>query len=278
MPYRRLPNSTPAILRLFTTAQATYHNTPNAADRAIPADLWLKLDDTAPASLASSFQKEASDVARTQAAQAPLTNALSLSAARLTMFCSHFHQVLDLGIARGDFAAGARSYYARDLHATALPSLASYQEVGEIAAAIVKGEADRQTAEGANYRPMARPSAAEVSAARATFTTARQQAQQAEANTNREQEEVSAIYAQAQELAADICDEVEHFYRKDPSASSRRAKSRQWGVVYIYDKNEPIDAGDTTGQVTEAAPNQNSPGNNPASGSSTAEGSAPSDP
>ena len=78
----------------------------------------------------------------------------------------------------------------------------------------------------------------------------RDQAQQAEVKTNREQEEAKALYPEAQELAVDICDTAEYFYRKDPEPSSRRAKCRRWGVVYIYDTNEPIDPGDTTGQTT----------------------------
>lgn len=43
-PYRRLPNSTPAVLRILKTAADTYHNTADPADRAIPADLWAQLD------------------------------------------------------------------------------------------------------------------------------------------------------------------------------------------------------------------------------------------
>lgn len=207
-----------------------------------------------PASLYSRFKKEANDVDLAQAAQAPLSNALSLAAARLTMYCSHFHQVLDLGIARGQFALGARRYYGRDINATALPPLSTYAEIADVAAKIVSGEADRQAAEGAGYKAMALPSAAEVATELAAFTAARNASQTAEVNTNREQEEASALYPQAQQLATDICDEVEHFNRKDPNAASRRAKNRRWGVVYIYEKNEPVDPGDNTGQNSEANP------------------------
>ncbi|HEY1770405.1 MAG TPA: hypothetical protein VGG02_09135 [Chthoniobacterales bacterium] len=95
--------------------------------------------------------------------------------------------------------------------------------------------------------------AAEVSSNLTVFTTARGQAQQAEVNTDKQREEVSDAYDEAYELGVDIYDEVEHFYRKDPSASSRRAKCRHWGIVYLYDENEPIDPGDTTGQKTSAS-------------------------
>lgn len=266
MPHRRLANSVPALVRLFQSAIATYHNTSNAADRALPADLWAQLDDTDPNSLASRFLKEASEVDLAQAAQAPLSSALSRAAARLTMLCSHFHQVLDLAIARGDFAVGARSYYGRDVNAKSLPKLASYDDVQAVAQNIVKGEAARQTAEGASYLAMALPSAANVAAALSAFTAARQASQQAEVTTDQQREDVSNLYAQAYELGVDIYAEVEHFYRKDASASSFRAKCRRWGLVYLYDKNETVDPGDDTGQQTEgggsseSAPNENKTG------------------
>ena len=53
-----------------------------------------------------------------------------------------------------------------------------------------------------------------------------------------QREELSALYAEAQAAAADICDTVEFYYRKDPDASSRRTKSARWGVVYFYEPSE----------------------------------------
>ena len=108
MPSRRLPNSMPAIIRTLKTARDTYNNTSNAADRAITPTQFALLDAADPASLLNRVLKEASDVDLAQAGQAPLTTSVTQSAARLTMFVSHFHQVLDLGIARGTFASGAR--------------------------------------------------------------------------------------------------------------------------------------------------------------------------
>jgi len=235
MPYRKLPNSVPAVIRTLKTARDAWKITA-ATDRAITAEQWAKLDDAAPASLLNRFLKEASDVDLALAGQAPLTTKLSQAAAQLTMNVSHFHQVLDLGIARGTFAAGARSYYGRDVNATAIPDLATYDAVAEEAENIVKGEAARQTAEGAGYIPMALPSAAEVGALLTQFQTLENQSEQAQVNTDKQREELQALYPEAQALAVDICDTVEFFHRKDPDDSSRRVKCSRWGVVYIYDQ------------------------------------------
>jgi HAMP domain-containing protein len=81
-----------------------------------------------------------------------------------------------------------RSYYSRGVGATTIPSLTNYDELEEAA---------RQTAEGAAYIAMALPSATEVDALRGPFKTLRAQTQTAEANTNKQQEDVSALYSEA---------------------------------------------------------------------------------
>jgi hypothetical protein len=158
-------------------------------------------------------------------------------AARLTLFVSHFHQVLDLGVTRGTFKPGARSYYGRDIAATTIPDLSSYDAVAEAAEAVVTGEARRMQVEGDNneYVAMQLPSADEVDAVRQQFLTLRRQSDQALVQTDREREELQALYPEAQALAVDLCDTVEFFYRKDPDAASRRAKCERWGVVYVAD-------------------------------------------
>lgn len=269
MPSRRLPNTIPAVIRTLKTARDTWKNTPVAADRAISDEHWAKLDDAVPASLLNRFLKEAGEVDLAQAAQAPLTTALAQTAERLTMFVSHFHQVLDLGIVRGDFAPGARSYYGRDVGATSIPDLSSYDAVAEAAEKIVTGEAARAAAEtttwdggmtwdqsqwDGTYRPMALPSAAEVGELLTAFNTQRGQSQTAQSKTDREREEAMALYPEAQALAVDICDTVEFFYRKDPDASSRRAKCERWGVAYLYE-SAPAPTPPPAGGSTPPTPN-----------------------
>jgi hypothetical protein len=241
MPYRRLPNTIAAVIRTLKTARDEWKNTPTPANRAISAEHWAQLDDAAPASLLNRLLSEASDVDLALAAQGPVTDNLSRTADLLAMFVSHFHQVLDLGITREYFKSGARSYYGRDLAATTIPDLSSYDAIAEAAEAVVTGEARRQQAEGAQYQPMQLPSAGEVDDLRQQFLGLRSQSDQALVNTDRQREELQAVYAEAQALAVDICDTVEFFYRKDPDAASRRAKCERWGVVYVADA-EPAPA------------------------------------
>lgn len=235
MPSRRLPNSVPAVIRALKAAHDAWKITINPADRAITAAQWSKLDESDPGSVLSRLLKEASEVDLAQAAQAPLTSELAKLAGRLTQFISHFHQVLDLGIARGAFSAGARSYYGRDINATTIPALGDYQTVADAAERIVSGETARKTAEGAAYVPMALPSAVEVGALGTQFSAVRALSQTAQATTDRQRDELSAVYAEAQVLAVDICETVEFFYRKEPESATRRAKCQRWGLVFLYE-------------------------------------------
>jgi hypothetical protein len=235
MPHRQLPNSTPTVIRLLKTARDEYKNTPNGADRAITADQWTQLDDANPASLLNRFLGDASAVDLAGAAQAPLTGALSQTAAKLTMAVSHFHQVLDMGVARGTFSAGARSYYGRDITATSIPDLSNYVAVAEAGEAVVNGEAARQTAEGAAFVPMSLPSAAEVGALLTQFATLGSQSEKVQLNTDNQRKTLNTDYPAVQALAVDICDTVEFFYRKTADDATRRVQCQRWGVVYIYD-------------------------------------------
>lgn len=239
MPSRRLPNSVPTTLHGLKTARDFYLLTPTAADRAIDAATFAKLDPAMADSFLNRWLKELGDVGLAKAAGTPITERLQPKKDRVALLVSHFHQVLDLGITRGTFAAGARSYYGRDAHDTRIPDLSTYEDIALAADNVRKGEADRLTAEGANFIPMAMPGAAEVEVARVQFKTELDLSKLADVTLDREEEEAGALYPEAQALAVDIAQQVEHFHRKDPNDASRRQKCTRWGVVYVFEPNEP---------------------------------------
>jgi hypothetical protein len=237
--YRHIPNTRTAVNRALTVCREMYKATTVPADRAISADQWHELDESNPTGILNRMIKETTDVRNAQSAQAPLIELLGQLANRLAMICSHFHQVLDLAIARGKLTPAARTHYGRYITDTNVPKLASHQDIDEVAANIIKGEADRQTAEGAGYVAMAMPSAAEVNAQYGPFHTTFMQAQSSKATTDTQREEVGGLYPAAHDLVVDIYDTVEFFYRKDPDAGSRRAKCERWGVVYLSEEKPP---------------------------------------
>jgi hypothetical protein len=235
MPSRRLPNSTPAVIRTLTAAREAWKRFP--ADRLISADQWAQLDENQAAGLFNRFLKEAGDVDKALAAQAPLTSAQGQAIARLTLYVNHFHLVYDLGVQRGDFTAGGRAYYGRAVNATTIPDLSTLDSVITAAQAIVKGEADRQTAEAASFKPMALPAAADVAAILADAKQKRAAAEAAKLATDTEQGELTTLYPEAQRLAVSILNHIDFHLneRHDLDAPGRRRIARAWGVVYVND-------------------------------------------
>lgn len=259
MPYRRLPNTIGSGIRTLTTARDAWKQFPN--ERLITAAHWAKLDDTKADSLLSKFLKEAGDVPQALAAQAPLTDTFGQSLAKLTLFVSHFHQVYDLGVARGTFTAGGRAHYDRDITATSVPDLSSYDAVIEAAAAIIKGEAARKTAEGTAHLPMALPSAAEIAALHADTVAKHTASEVAKANTGKQQTELAAIYPDAQKLAVSIINTVEFTLgeREDLDDPGRRRIARLWGVVYVNDDGSAAPDGGDGGTPVQPAPVETTP-------------------
>ena len=233
MAFRYLPNSLPTVSRALQAARDEWQRTPLPADRALSAEQWTQLDPAVPGNLLHRLLAGEAAVATALAAQVPLTEQTSRTGRQLAQLVSHFHQVLGLAIARGRLAASARRYYHRDETATTIPDLSDYPAIEEAALAIVAGEAERQTAEGAAFVPMAMPAAAEVAAALAQFRPERQRSDAAQAQTARAREQLRGQYPAALALAVDVWDTVEFFYRHDRVAASRRAKCARWGVVYL---------------------------------------------
>ena len=262
MRYRRLPYSIIAIIACLVKCRDKWKATTNPAERAIPQAIWLQLDDANAQSLLSLMLKASRALAACQAIQIECTDALKAAFERLVMFSADFHIVLDRGINRGAFHPGARSYYLRDARATTIPEPRSYDDLKTVARNIIQGEADRAAAEGqgtpltldsglhldtglhldsttGGYVPMALPSAAEVAAVLAEFETALLASEAAQTEVNRAEEALAAYKPAGLELTRDVYDEVEHFYRKDPDASSRRDKCEPWGLTYTAEGEPP---------------------------------------
>ena len=223
MATRRLPNTITSVVRTLTTAREAWTKFPAA--RLIDPAHFAKLDAANPQSLLSKLQKEAGDVPNAIAAQAP-TDASNKGLARLTLFASHFHQVYDFAIARSLYAAGTRAYYGREVSNATLPDLSTAAAVFTTAKAIVAGEAKRAQEQGSQYIAMTNPSAAEVAAVLTEVEAIHNQSEIAKAFTALQQNELSALYPEAQKLAVTICNTVEYHLENDDQYQHLDAPAR----------------------------------------------------
>ena len=94
------------------------------------------------------------------------------------------------------------------------------------------------------------PTAAEVSAALAVFTTVRGQQSTAKDNTTTQQGDMANLREPVDALIRDMWDTIE-FNLRTLDGPAKRRRAREWGVVYIPRAGEPADP---TPVPTPAAP------------------------
>lgn len=144
-------------------------------------------------------------------------------------FVNHFIQVFNLGVRRGKYPAGHRSFYQLEVGSDAVPDLESEANVLTWANRIVTGDPLRVAAGGA---AMTNPDVVEVQTSlTATMTLFNSQSTLADA-LDAAEESVETLNALADSLIKRIWDEVEAFFGEEAPASMRE-NARRWGVVYI---------------------------------------------
>lgn len=241
MPYRRLPVSDIERLQALEAA-ASKAAVVNPANLAFSESTKTTLDTLLP-----QFRTEMQLRGSAIGAQVAATSALTAQRDRLRLWTSHFFQNFNLGVARGVFAAPNRTFYQLPASQESVPGMTSEADLLMWSQRVVDGEAARVAAGGT---AALFPTAAEVGDERAAYVTL-----QADQSTKRdaadsEQEEVAALRESVDNLIRDIWDEVEFTFRKD-APPSLRAKSREYGVVYVSRPGEsPENGGNGSGGPT----------------------------
>jgi hypothetical protein len=230
MPFRQLPASDPTRSQALGAGLKKSAAVTEAACL-ISADTAARLTAFVPR-----WDKEVTERADALGRQTSITTALNLAGGELRMTVSHFIQVYQLGVARGIFSPSGRAVYDLSVNEETVPSLASEADLLLWADRIIKGDARRV----ANFSEpaMAMPSAADVSAALATYETELNLQTAAKDSLESEQSDVNKLRPEADQLIRDVWDEVEFALRQFESSTLRR-RAREWGVYYALRPGEP---------------------------------------
>ena len=224
----------------------------NKADVTAPADLAFSPDTLARLVIfLPQFRLEVQQMGSALSAQAAATLTASAEKRHLYLNVSHFIQVFNLGVDRDIYTKEQRAFFMLDVNSDKLPRLVTEQELATWGQRIVSGDAARVAAGGA---AMANPSAANVAAAHTAYLAAQGNQSTKKDAYDHEQEDVAALRDDADDLIADIWDEVEFTFRKETNSSKRR-KAREYGVVYIPSRGETPSPDDFSlmGTITDAA-------------------------
>lgn len=228
MPYRRLPNTDQARLRALQTA-IVLGQKKEAEELAFSAKSLSRLR-----SFYTNFETTIihHKLARTQQEKSSNTYLETVRKARL--YLSHFIQVLNFAIQRGDMKASVREFYG--FNEMKSPSLILDSEVLEWGKKIIEGEHQRINHGG---NPLYNPSIAVVKVKFDQFIDAYHFQKTLQNNTARWTSKVAELRKEADEIILDIWNEVEESYSSFPD-EQKREKAAEYGLIYVYRPMERI--------------------------------------
>jgi hypothetical protein len=228
MPYRRLPNTDIARLRALKIAYVKGKELPPfklsyGQPTFTKVQAFLPLFEHALLVHKSAFNNQVSK-------SRDYINALK----KAKLYISHFIQVLNMAIARGDMPANVLSYYGLEDYENKVPLLNTEADVIRWGEAIIKGETER-TRKGSS--PVTNPTIALVKVRFEDFKESFNFQKTLQKNNNRTLQELAKLRDSADELVAKIWDEVEETYKDFPD-ELRRESAKEYGLIYVFRKNE----------------------------------------
>lgn len=228
MPYRRLPNTDNSRLKALSIAYNKGKDLP-------PFKLAYSQSTLSRVqSLLSAYEHALSENRNAYNLQLEKNKDYHRHTKKARLYVSHFIQVINLAIIRGDLPASTRSYFGLEEDERKLPSLQTDEELFEWGNRLIAGEKERRNA---NLTPVTNPTIAVVKVFFDRFqevynvqNSLRKRCQRAMSDLNEKRHAVDAVIQQ-------LWNEVEDKF-KDLPEDLRREKASEYGLVYVFRKNE----------------------------------------
>ena len=228
MPYRRLPNTDKSRLRALKTAHDQGKEIP-PFNLAFSQETLQHLSSFLP-----KYEKALSEYHNTYKTQTSNQKQYQNKLKKARLYISHFIQVVNMSIIRGEMQPQTRLYYGLKENDKRLPSLTSEKDLVEWGKRIIEGEQQRKSK---GLPPVTNPTIAVVKVNYDNFVDAYQFQKQLQENHHRAAEKINALRKEADEVISHIWDEVEASFSKE-SEETKRARAKEYGVVYVFRKNE----------------------------------------
>ncbi|MGC8824456.1 MAG: hypothetical protein ACP5PZ_07650 [Bacteroidales bacterium] len=228
MPYRRLPNTDAARLKAMRTAYEKGKELP-PFKLAFSQSTFQKLQSFLPV-----LEKNISESRFTYANQIKKSKEYQQYMRKARIYISHFLQVMNMAIERGELPASTRTYFGLNEGDNRLPPLNSEEALLQWGENILQGEQERMRR---GLSPITNPTVALVRVRFERFKDAYVAQKTMKKNTSRYFSELPNLRKTADELIAQIWDEVEDYF-KDLPDEKRRAECSKYGIVYVFRKNE----------------------------------------
>jgi hypothetical protein len=228
MPYRRLPNTDSSRLKAIKIAYAK-------GKAIIPMELAFKQGTFQRVlSFLPKLEKVIAEHKTTYDIQVKNNKEYLKKLKKAKLYVSHFIQVVNMAIVRGELQPSVRGFYGLDEDFTRLPILNTELELLEWGKKIIDGETARKMQ---GLSPITNPTIALVRVHYDNFVEAQKFQKMLQKNHSRALTNLSDLRTEADDIILAIWNEVEDFY-KDLPEDIRREKAQEYGLVYVYRKNE----------------------------------------
>ncbi len=228
MPYRRLPNTDSARLKALKIAYEQGQEIP-PFKLAFSQSTLQKVRSFLP-----SFEKVHLESRKSYEAQVDKNKQYIRAMKKARLYISHFIQVVNMAIYRGDLNPNERTFFHLDEDEKKTPALTTEQELIEWGERLIKGEEKRRSMA---KTPITNPTIAVVRVRYEQFIDAYKFQKTLQKNHLRSQENLINMRPTADSIILDIWNEVESYF-EELSENEKREKAQEYGLVYVYRKSE----------------------------------------
>jgi len=232
MPYRRLPNTDAARLKSIKAALNKGKSLP-PFKLAFSANSYRKLQAVLP-----QYQKAISEQKNAQNLLAEKNKEYQKRLKKVRLYISHFIQVVNMAITRGDLGPENRKYFGLDKDEKKLPSLATEEDVIKWGKQLIDGEQQRRN-KGLN--PVTNPTSAVLQVHFDKFMEYYNYQKSIRIRCQLAQDDLHVRRTAADAIIQQLWNEVEKTFGDLPE-ELRREKAGEYGLMYVFRKNELNDA------------------------------------
>lgn len=229
MPYRRLPNTDQARLRSLNTAQEM-GEIYDMYDLAFSQKTVVEIRSFLPI-----FEKSLLEYKQAHDLQVMTSNRYQEKVKKARLYVSHFIQVLNLAVIRGEVKAENQEFYGLRTDSRSVPDLGTELALlkwGELA---IEGERQRI---GIGGTAIYTPSIANVRVHYDIFKDAYNKQKILQSNSNRFLDNIAGLRTKADEIILQVWNEVEKHFSDLEDLEERLEKCKKYGVIYYYRKGE----------------------------------------
>ena len=229
MPYRRLPNTDQARLRALRAAIEQADKVNNFGDQIVAFKTILDAK-----SYLTIFEKQLIQYQQTLENQVSANKKYQQIVHNARLYISHFIQVFNLSVIRGDIKKEHKLFYQLDPAIHTVPDLSTESALLHWGKCIIDGENERLRNGGL---PIYNPTIAKVKVHYEVFKEYKSTQKLHQNSTTRSWEDLVNLRAKGDDIILDIWNQVEAKF-KDEKPYSRLIRCQSYGLIYYYRKGE----------------------------------------